>query len=483
MKMRLRNVWLFIGATISAISMAWAGGTVVIPYTETFEGYTNGQSIIFNDDGSPSTNGWWYGSSNDISYATNASYTYSSPGYPYVSGDHSNIMYFETAADSSGITNIFEPCNSNAYIDIMLKAGYLDSAESPLVQNVSNSVCQMSAYIDTNGWVNLWHGYFTDPPNDFTILKKWTVFSNYPSISSNDWIRLTISFDYTNNVADGFKFFQIRVNNHAGLTNAVAWPTAAGTTYTTTNYGGGSWFLCADQTQTRLGSLSLGGMGLADDIYVTNSLAPNVVLVTITPSVDAHGTISPSSAFYITSGDSTNFTITADLYWNVSDVLTNGLSVGQVFGGTNHVYTLNNITEDYTVHAVIVANVAASNTPHWWLAQFGLATNDVAETNDYDRDGMPAFQEFVAGTDPIDPTNVFKVIRNGIQGGMNYIKWLGGTSSGAATNPYEVYVRTNLTAGSWGLTGTVERVNGTNTWMYIAPTNSATFFHRIRATR
>jgi hypothetical protein len=54
--------------------------------------------------------------------------------------------------------------------------------------------------------------------------------------------------------------------------------------------------------------------------------------------------------------------------------------------------------------AVFAEVLAANQTPEWWLAYYGL-TNDgsdfsAAETNDSDRDGVPAWQEQIAGTDP-----------------------------------------------------------------------------------
>lgn len=65
--------------------------------------------------------------------------------------------------------------------------------------------------------------------------------------------------------------------------------------------------------------------------------------------------------------------------------------------------------ESRSVTAVFEANLAAGGAPEWWLAQFGWTANfDAAAMSDSDGDGQTASQEFLAGTDPTDPSSALR---------------------------------------------------------------------------
>jgi hypothetical protein len=67
---------------------------------------------------------------------------------------------------------------------------------------------------------------------------------------------------------------------------------------------------------------------------------------TITASVGANGSISPSGAVSVNAGASQAFTITPDTGYHVDDVLVDGASVGAVTS-----YTFTNVTADHTISA------------------------------------------------------------------------------------------------------------------------------------
>jgi parallel beta-helix repeat protein len=77
------------------------------------------------------------------------------------------------------------------------------------------------------------------------------------------------------------------------------------------------------------------------------------------------------------------------------------------------------------ISASFIANTATNNTPHWWLAQYGLPTNDVGALFD-EGDGMPAWQEYVADTDPTNRNSVLAVIGVTMEDGGVRIDWKGG---------------------------------------------------------
>jgi len=56
---------------------------------------------------------------------------------------------------------------------------------------------------------------------------------------------------------------------------------------------------------------------------------------------------------------------------------------------------------DYNVRTVAF-DAQAKGTPNWWLANYGV-------TEDHDDDGVPAWQEYVADTDPTNPASYFQI--------------------------------------------------------------------------
>jgi hypothetical protein len=55
-----------------------------------------------------------------------------------------------------------------------------------------------------------------------------------------------------------------------------------------------------------------------------------------------------------------------------------------------------------------MANQTTNGTPHWWLARYALATNDAGALYD-EGDGVPAWQEYLADTDPTNAASYFRI--------------------------------------------------------------------------
>jgi hypothetical protein len=92
---------------------------------------------------------------------------------------------------------------------------------------------------------------------------------------------------------------------------------------------------------------------LVQDITLTATTAQQTFTITVTQG--AHGTIAPATQNNVAYGSNRTFTITADDYYVIADVIVDGTSRGVLSS-----YTFNNVTANHTITAVFEANC---NTP------------------------------------------------------------------------------------------------------------------------
>jgi hypothetical protein len=81
------------------------------------------------------------------------------------------------------------------------------------------------------------------------------------------------------------------------------------------------------------------------------------------------------------------------------------------------------VTNHMVVWAVFAENLATNGTPHWWLAQTGLGTNDEDALGDTDHDGVPAWQEYLAGTHPTNGASVLAITNQGRLAAQAVVSW------------------------------------------------------------
>lgn len=122
-------------------------------------------------------------------------------------------------------------------------------------------------------------------------------------------------------------------------------------------------------------------------------------LVTTADNPDG-GSVNPAGGTY-NAGDSVQLTATASNYFAFV-----GWS-GDLGGTTNPVTITMDADKSITAH--FSALLATNGTPHWWLASYGLSTDDAGALSDDDFDGHQAWQEYIAGTQPNAATSVFAV--------------------------------------------------------------------------
>jgi hypothetical protein len=131
------------------------------------------------------------------------------------------------------------------------------------------------------------------------------------------------------------------------------------------------------------------------------------------------------------------------------------------------------------------AQKTSRGTPHPWIAQY-YATNDYenCDGEDSDGDGRQTWQEYVTGTDPTDPSSVFRVVKVTLLNGSNRIDTYVTTNSGIF-DPLSMYRSTELGL-EWILVATndIPRTSstGTNTWWDVWPPTNARAFYRPAAT-
>lgn len=153
---------------------------------------------------------------------------------------------------------------------------------------------------------------------------------------------------------------------------------------------------------------------------------------------------------------------------------------GDVPGGQAGVNPLTlTMDQPRSIAAGFTAIMATNSTPHWWLAQYGLATNDEGALYE-DGDGMPAWKEYVAGTDPTNAASVLQLVGVDRPAGTGdfVLRW-----DSVTGRVYAVEFTTNLlTTGFSPLTSGLPATPTMNVWTDSVPPEASVRFYRIGVT-
>lgn len=143
------------------------------------------------------------------------------------------------------------------------------------------------------------------------------------------------------------------------------------------------------------------------------------------------GTVQPSGDVLVRAGTDTSFWISADAYFEIASILTNGLPAAQAITGRAMGFVWANVATGGTLHVRFAEAMAAGRVPEAWLAARGYTNQpfDLEASTDHDGDGMLTWQEYVAETEPGDPASVALVVDEAWPEGTNgVVAWLSYTN-------------------------------------------------------
>ncbi len=197
----------------------------------------------------------------------------------------------------------------------------------------------------------------------------------------------------------------------------------------------------------------------------------------VNASAGPHGALDPPGSVWVEPDSDFTYAISADPYFHIDSVKINSMEAGPV-----STYTFTNLNAHQQLRADFAPYLTARGTPLWWLQRAGL-TNDsfeAAEDTDLDGDGLTAWQEWQADTDPNDPNDVLKMTGIQIDASGLSVTWKGGHSA-------RQYIETRSGLGDTGTVWSVIHTNyppmfSTQSLLNPALTN-LNLFYRIRAER
>ena len=196
----------------------------------------------------------------------------------------------------------------------------------------------------------------------------------------------------------------------------------------------------------------------------------------------------------ITTGDWVRLTVRSDYATKTWDLYINTLPVAsdlgfykaaaeffvgfkvQGGGGTN--VALDNLV--IALVSPLSADADSDGMPDTWETNHGLSTTTNNATSDYDGDGVPDYNEYVAGTDPNDGTKFLRIVSNYVNGsGHRIVTW---NSEQDNTTPVRNYIFQrciSLVHGSWSNVSTNIPPSGATTEGTDSGVISPPVFYRV----
>jgi hypothetical protein len=129
--------------------------------------------------------------------------------------------------------------------------------------------------------------------------------------------------------------------------------------------------------------------------------------------------------------------------------------------------------QDRTIIANFTPDLAVNDVPHWWLAQYGWTSDfDFWAVQDDDGDGLLAWEEFIAGTDPTNSKSVFQIASTEMdpESGDLVMTW-----PSVAGKDYYILQSWDLSAW-WRVSGAIVATPPLNTYMQAIDSEPDAFY-------
>jgi hypothetical protein len=378
-----------------------------VTYKETFQAAPKLTTGVWADGALVATTGGWYAAGTDMSVVTNIGGSYGTPPTsPIESGANggSESTVLKLSTDVGTLTNVLSGGTfsgaANVWMDTLVQM--VPSDDYPTA--ISNDVNVKAAiFLNVASNLVIYHGTFNVGGGDYSD-SMFTVTS--VKMLPGQWYRVTIQMDATTSPGTEEAF---RV-----LTNGIAIASASGYTDNWKNEfavgapPGGAWHLTAARRAsgyqssycTEVKALCFQGTGYIDDLVMTSNdpFQPLVTYWTLSVASSGNGTNDPLAGYYqVKVGDSTNVVATANDWYRINSMTSNGVEVA---GSNPKTYTLTmgSQAQNSTGEVIIsyfqpatIGGVSAS-----WQSQWGSE----AEVNAGDGDTFPLDAEYRLNTDP-----------------------------------------------------------------------------------
>ena len=202
---------------------------------------------------------------------------------------------------------------------------------------------------------------------------------------------------------------------------------------------------------------------LTNDATLTWNWLPQAYWLSVATNGQGAIASAPASGWCAT-GSVVSLAATPSNYWSFSNWT--GDVNGIVLAGNAATATM---SQARSIIGSFGAILATNQTPLWWLAQYGLPTNNAGALATSATPGMLNWQKYIAELNPTNPASVLEITRIGTNGVA--------FSPVATDRVYATYFTTNLVSSNW--TQNVFRP-GTGTTMFIAFTNqTAKGYYRV----
>lgn len=354
--------------TIAMLGIALVGGSVLAVGTNDvsyLEPFTN--DVFVTGYVITNANGWSAGPQ-DLSTITNLSSGYSldNMSFPITNAGYDHAVdnkVLNLNTDVAMLTNTLGGATfatSPMYVDTMVK--FVASDGFPAAVSNDPNV-KAAVFVNETSNLVVYCGAFFDGnflPSKFVTTDTQVV--------PGTWYRLTVAMDNLDLGESGHaQAFEVRINN-VPVYSSEAYSNDWKDVIFTESFvpaGDGQWFLSAANKPTDLGNepgktmieaLAFQGTGMIDDLVVSADppVYAGVTWFEITQSIGAGGSAAPSAlSIPIMLNGSTQIVYTADQYFQISSLTTNGQSVG-ANGLSVYTQDFNSVQGDIAVDVTFV---------------------------------------------------------------------------------------------------------------------------------